>query len=169
MIFGEAMYDFDQSGSIIVDTSKRIISLDELPYSIRRGFEAALAASSDSDWPSLRTRMGSAIFAGSRLLSVGANAFYKTKPGNKFFKVKADGVVTEYLKPLHAEQAALVKIRHRDYSRQKLSMFIWRSDAQGRPNTSAPCELCQSEIIKSGIKIVHFFAPGGLYGKWDVR
>ena len=110
----ESMYPIDKVDDIYIDTSRRIISLDQLPYSIQRGFEAALAASSHSDWPTRRTQMGSAIFIGSRPLSIGFNHFLKAKPGNRFFKLHKDGHITEYYKPLHAEQAAMVKIRHRE-------------------------------------------------------
>lgn len=164
------MYDFNESDKINVSISERILSLNDLSSSIKRGFEAAQAASLHSDWPSKRTKMGCAIFAGSRLVSIGFNQFSKTKPGNKFFKIDPNGNVIEYLKPLHAEQSALVKIRHRDnLKKSKLSMFIYRSNISGLLATSAPCPMCQSEIINAGISIVHFFAPGSRYGVWRVN
>ena len=164
------MYHIDKIDDIYIDSSRRIISLDQLPYSIRRGFEAASAASNHSDWPTRRTQMGSAIFIGSRLLSIGFNHFLKAKPGNRFFKFHKDGHITEYFKPLHAEQAALVKIKYREYpARKKFVMFVYRTDAQGQPASSFPCPLCQSEIKLAGISWVHFIAPGGFYGRWRVR
>lgn len=164
------MYSVSQSDNIYIDSSKRLISLDELPYSIRRGFEAAEAAASYSDWPSKRTQMGSAIFMGSRLLSIGFNQFWKARPGNRFYKLRQDGVVVEYVKPFHAEQSALVKIRHREYpSRKKLIMFVYRMDSQNQPASSFPCQMCQTDITTSGISTVHFIAPGGYYGRWDVK
>ena len=166
----ELMYDFEETSNIYIDSSKRITTLDQLPSSIKRGFEAALVASNHSDWPTRRTQMGSAIFMGSRLLSIGFNHFEKTKPGNRFFKLQKDGRITEYFKPLHAEQSAMVKIKYREYpARKKLVMFVYRTDAQGCPASSFPCQMCQAEISKSNISTVHFIAPGGYYGRWDVR
>ena len=164
------MYEFDKLENIELDLSKKITNLNQLPYSIQRGFEAALAASSHSDWPTRRTQMGSAIFMGSRLMSIGFNHFNKARPGNKFYKMRQDGIIVEYVKPFHAEQSALVKIRYREYpSRKKLVMFVYRTDAQGQPASSFPCQMCQNEISKSCISTVHFFAPGGFYGYWQVR
>ena len=165
----ELMYNFESIENIYLDMSKRIETLDQLPNSLQRGFESALAASNHSDWPTRRTQMGSAIFIGSRLLSIGFNHFEKTKPGNRFYKIHKDGHITEYFKPLHAEQSAMVKIKYREYpARKKLVMFVCRTDAQGRPASSFPCQMCQAEISKSSISTVHFFAPGGYYGRWDV-
>ena len=82
----ESMYPIDKVDDIYIDTSHRILSLDQLPYSMQRGFEAALAASNHSDWPTRRTQMGSAIFIGSRLLSIGFNHFLKAKPFLSFIR-----------------------------------------------------------------------------------
>lgn len=163
------MYQFDNIHNVYVNVTRPIISLSELPASITRGFEAALVASNHSDGLQRRLRMGAAIYAGSRLLSIGFNQYQKTKPGNKFFKVGENGVIKEFLKTIHAEQTALIKIRHRDYSNNKLSMYIYRADSNGNPATSAPCPMCQEMISSYGINTVHFIAPGGYYGKWDVR
>jgi deoxycytidylate deaminase len=163
------MYQFDNLHNVYINTNKQLIQLSDLPASLTRGFEAALVASSHSDGLQRRLRMGAAIYAGSRLLSIGFNQYLKTKPGNKFFKIESNGVVKEFLKTIHAEQTALIKIRHRDYSNNKLSMFIYRSDSNGNPATSAPCPMCQETIRAYGISTVHFIAPGGYYGKWDVN
>jgi deoxycytidylate deaminase len=161
------MYQFDNIHNVYVNVTQPIVMLSNLPASIKRGFEAALVASNHSDGLQRRLKMGAAIYAGSRLLSIGFNQYQKTKPGNKFFKVGENGVVKEFLKTIHAEQNALIKIRHRDYSNNKLSMYIYRSDSNGNPATSAPCPLCQADIKKAGIAKVYFIAPGGYLGYWN--
>lgn len=165
----DLMYQFDSKSGLYIDTSKQIISLDMLPASIRRGFEAARAASFHSDGPLQRTKMGASIYAGSRIVAVGFNQYNKSKPGNRFFKLAQDGSVVEYTKSIHAEQSALTRIRYRDYGRtNKLILFVFRQDAKGLPAASSPCEMCQGEIQRAGIQTVHFIAPGGFYGRWEV-
>ena len=163
------MYTFEDDSNVYVDTSNHIGCLNELPASIQRGFEAAMVASNHSDGLQSRQRMGSAIFMGARLIAIGFNQYQKAKPGNKFFKVTSEGTVREYLKTIHAEQNALVKIRYREYATKKLTMYIYRTDATGKPATSAPCNMCQEQIKAAGISTVHFFAPGGYYGKWRLK
>ena len=145
-----------------------MFSLDELPARLRRGFEAAKVASLYSDGNSKRERMGAAIFAGSRLLSIGFNQYYKSRPDNKFIKL-VDNKVVEYYKATHAEQTALDKIKYStNYINSKLILYIYREGADGMPSASAPCELCQSVIKRSGISIVRFFTTQGSYKEWKL-
>lgn len=147
----------------------KIISLDELPARLQKGFEAAKVASNYSDGSLKRERMGAAIFAGSRLLSIGFNQYYKSRPDNKFIKLDANNKVVEYRKATHAEQCALDKIKYSpNYVNKKLIMYIYREGANGEPTASAPCELCQSVIKRSEIAIVRFFSTGGEYKEWKV-
>ena len=112
--------------------------------------------------------MGAAIFAGSRLLSIGFNQYYKSRPDNKFIKL-VDNKVVEYYKATHAEQTALDKIKYStNYINSKLILYIYREGADGMPSASAPCELCQSVIKRSGISIVRFFTTQGSYKEWKL-
>jgi len=147
----------------------KISSLDELPARLRKGFEAAKVASLYSDGDSVRQRMGSAIFAGSRLLSIGFNQYYKSRPDNRFIKI-VDNKLVEYYKATHAEQSALDKIKYSpNYTKAKLILYIYREGANGMPSASAPCELCQSVIKRSDISIVRFFTMSGEYREWKVN
>lgn len=155
---------------MVIDNSSpiKVLSLNELPARIQRGFEAAKVASSYSDGPLKRERMGAAIFAGSRLLSIGFNQYYKSRPDNKFIKVVNNKLV-EYRKATHAEQCALDKIKYSpNYVNKKLILYIYREGADGMPSASAPCELCQSIIKRSDISIVRFFTVSGAYKEWKV-
>ena len=146
----------------------RVYSLDELPARLQKGFEAAKVASTYSDGDLKRERMGAAIFAGSRLLSIGFNQYYKSRPDNKFIKVISNKIV-EYSKATHAEQCALDKIKYSpNYAKKKLILYIYREGADGTPAASAPCELCQTLIKRSEISVVRFFTRGGEYKEWKV-
>jgi deoxycytidylate deaminase len=149
----------------------KVVSLDQLPARLQKGFEAAKVASNYSDGDTIREKMGAAIFAGSRLLSIGFNQYHKSRPDNKFIKVVGSKVV-EYYKATHAEQSALDKIKYKynaNYTNSKLILYIYREGADGMPSASAPCELCQSIIKRSGISIVRFFTMAGSYKEWKVN
>ena len=149
-------------------TSNRIYSLDELPARLHRGFDAAKAAAAIAPHNKARDRMGASVFAGSRLLSFGFNQDVKSCPTNSFIKLDDNYKIISYLKPIHAEQSALFPIRYRDYSRQKLSLFVYRENAEGLPTASLPCLLCQTAIRVAGISIVHFFTQDGVYKYYKV-
>lgn len=146
----------------------RITSLDQLPARLKRGFEAAKAASVCSDGYQVRDRMGTAIFAGSRLLAVGFNQFHKSRPGNKFIKV-VDNKIVEFYRATHSEQAVLDRIKYSEnYSNSKLILYIYRETADGMPSASAPCLMCQQVIKNSAVSIVRFFTMSGEYREWKV-
>jgi len=148
---------------------KKIRHLNELPARIQKGFEAAKAASFYSDGSLKRERMGAAIFAGSRLLSIGFNQYYKSRPDNRFIKIGPNNKVIEYRKATHAEQCALDKIKYSpNYVNKKLIMYIYREGADGHPTASMPCQICQSTIKRSDVAIVRFFTPNGEYKEWKV-
>ena len=147
---------------------EKINSLDELPARLQRGFEAAKVASSYSDGYSTRDKMGAAIFAGSRLWSIGFNQYAKSRPDNKFIKL-VDNKVMEYYKAIHCEQNALTAIKYSpNYINSKLIMYIYREKADGTPGASAPCENCQTCLKHSDISIVRFFTMSGEYKEWKL-
>ncbi len=154
----------------VLKIDKQIKSLNELPSRIQRGFEAAKAASSYSDGYLKRERMGAAIFAGSRLLSIGFNQYSKSRPDNKFFKISQDNKIIEYCKATHCEQCALDKIKYSEnYTDKKLIMYVYREGANGEPTASAPCQMCQAAIKRSDISVVRFFTFDGEYKEWKVN
>lgn len=122
-----------------------------------RGFEAAKNASTHSDGYAVRDRMGAAIFHGRRVLSVGHNTYQKTKPGN--LAIKADGKI--HTLSLHAEQMAVNRIRHYEYS-SKLICYVVRVNAFGQYVTSKPCRMCLNYLKEHNIQIVRFINEVGL-------
>ena len=154
----------------VIMQSEKVNSLDELPARLQRGFEAAKVASHYSDGYSTRDKMGAALFASSRLLSIGFNQYSKSKQGNKFIKLVNNKII-EYYKAVHAEQSCLCsKIQfNNNLSNSKLILYIYREKADGTPAASAPCEICQSLIKRSGISIVRFFTMSGEYKEWKIN
>ena len=121
-----------------------------------RGFEAAEAASEYSNGIPNRDKMGAAIFSGGRLLSIGFNLYKKTTPTGVIPKRGKQVVLS-----LHAEHAAAVKIRWRDYTRKKLIIYIFRKNAFNIPVSSKPCLKCQELLLSSGIKIARYINESG--------
>lgn len=117
-----------------------------------RGFDAALAASEHSDGVPNRDKMGAAIFSGGRLLAVGFNIYSKTTPTGILIK---NG--KEILLATHAEVNALTKIKFRDYTNNKLIMYIARQNRNNILVTSKPCKMCQNLLILAGIRVVRYF------------
>ncbi len=149
--------------------SSKIFDLSELPSRLQRGFETARAASKYSDGFCTRDKMGASIFAGSRLLSIGFNQYSKSRPSNKFIHVVNNKII-EFYKAIHAEQAAIDKIKYStNYINSKLILYVYRETAEGLPAASAPCLLCQQTIKQTDlISIVRFFTPNGEYSEWKV-
>lgn len=120
-----------------------------------KGFEAAKKASFLTDSKVQSHRMGSAIFQGSTLLSIGHNAYNKSKPGNSFIH---NG--KQHDKSLHSEQMAVDKIRHYEYT-SKLIMYVVRLNSLGEYVASAPCDMCIEYMRKYNIKVVRFINVKG--------
>lgn len=122
-----------------------------------RGFDVAKAASAHSNAPDIRTKMGAALFSGSRLVSVGFNIYYKSHPEHLIH-----GRNEKYFENIHAEQAALIKRKH--YEDTNLTMYVWRELSSGEAASSKPCEMCQSLMRGAGVKKVRYITNDG---KWS--
>jgi deoxycytidylate deaminase len=81
-----------------------------------------------------------------RVLSVGQNSYIKTHP-----MMARHSCGNEHKVYLHAEVSAITRCR--DLSRAH-SIFISRYDAKGNPVCAAPCEICQSAISATPIKVI---------------
>jgi deoxycytidylate deaminase len=120
--------------------------------SIDRGFDTALAAAELSDAPHVARKMGAALFAGARLLSVGCNLYGRSHPASdndQHFAVST-----------HAEHKALLK---RQYSpSSNLVLYVARRWANGRAACSKPCANCIRLAKIAGVKRVRYFDEQGL-------
>ena len=120
---------------------------------IERGFSVALAASQLSDAPRAGLRMGSALFSGSRLLSIGANVYARSHPDSD------NG--PDFVRSTHAEAQALVRRQHYDGDRN-LTLYIARRRADGKQGCSKPCANCLELCRIAGVRRVRYFDTEGL-------
>jgi deoxycytidylate deaminase len=120
---------------------------------IERGFSVALAASQLSDAPRAGLRMGSALFSGSRLLSIGANVYARSHPGSN------NG--PDFVRSTHAEAQALVRRQHYDGDRN-LTLYVARRRADGSQGCSKPCPNCLNLCKLAGVRRVRYFDAEGL-------
>lgn len=84
-----------------------------------------------------------------RILAEGFNSYIKTHPVQAYYAEKVDLPERVYL---HAEIAALIRVRHGN----PYKIFVARVDANGNPMLAAPCEVCSEAIRCSGIKSVEY-------------
>jgi len=123
----------------------------------RRGFQAARAASLLSNGPTLGAKLGAALYAGSNLLSVGYNDWFKTTPHTRN---------ATYNGNTHAEAMALIKRWHYDHS-GNLILYVWRSttdpqQTQTGNGCSRPCASCMNLIRLAGVRRIRFFDEQGV-------
>lgn len=85
-----------------------------------------------------------------RVLSVGQNSYVKTHPLQAKHALK---VGEEYKVYLHAEISAITKCK--DLSKAH-KLLIVRYDRNGNPALAKPCNVCQSAINATNIKIVEY-------------
>jgi len=121
-----------------------------------RGMEVAAVASKLATAPFTRTKMGAALFAGSRLVSIGFNKYSKSHPDHKIHKRDEN-----FLYNIHAEQAALIKRRHYDNG-GNLVMYVWRERQDGTPGCSKPCSMCQALLKEAGVRKVIYYNDQGV-------
>lgn len=115
-----------------------------------RGFSVAFATAQLSDAPRAGLRMGSALYAGSRLLAVGANRWHSHPASDN----------QGFCRSLHAEHVALLRRQHFDKPSGRLTMFIARRLADGTIGSSRPCANCLRLLREAGISVVWFYENG---------
>lgn len=82
-----------------------------------------------------------------KLISLGVNSFKKSHPRQAYY---ANKVGKQHKIYLHAELDAIIKLNSK---KQKAhTIYIARTDKQGNPCCSKPCEICQMAIKDVGIK-----------------
>ena len=119
---------------------------------VERGFSVAFAAAQLSDAPRAGLKMGSALFSGSRLLSVGANLYSRSHPASQQSK--------EFIRSTHAEHTVLLKRQHYD-TRGKLTLYVARRRADGTIGSSRPCPNCMALAKLAGVTRIHFYDAYG--------
>ena len=118
-----------------------------------RGFETALAATEFSDAPRKALRLGSALFSGSRLLSIGANQYSRSHPASDNGK--------DFVRSTHAEAQCIVRRKHYDGDKN-LTLYVARERADGSRGCSIPCGNCLELCRLAGIHRVRCWDKNGL-------
>jgi deoxycytidylate deaminase len=127
-----------------------------LPNSWRRGFEAAEAASIYSDGVKLGERLGAALFAGPRIMSLGYNVWAKSHPASRHPK---------FDRCVHAEHMSLIKRRHYVNS-NNLVMYVYRAKRENFKDAiaacSRPCKNCCMLLELANVRRVRFIDENGI-------
>lgn len=114
---------------------------------LSRGFAIAQVASRQSNARHSR-RVGSALFSGSVLLTIGYNTYRTTHPEAKEFC------------NIHAEHRAIIRRRYYE-TRKKLSLYVYRETSDGKLACSKPCPNCQKLLLEAGVSRVYFINDNG--------
>lgn len=83
-----------------------------------------------------------------RVLSIGQNSYLKTHPKQKELSIKAGYPQKEFI---HAETAAILKVK--DLSKA-YRIRVTRIGRSGELLLAAPCPICLSYILASGIRVI---------------
>lgn len=112
-------------------------------------FRAALAAAMQSE--DYQYKLGAAIFAKKRLISVGANNA-KTHPLSRF-----------YGRPVtvHAEMQAIIRAKNVVESLEGMVLVVARIKRNGEIGMARPCSGCEAIIRRNGIKEVWYTTENG--------
>lgn len=82
-----------------------------------------------------------------RILSTGQNSYTKTHPRMKELSERVNRPKHDLL---HAEIAALIKVRHGTPYKIKVERY----DKRGNPRMARPCDICMEGIRLAGIKFI---------------
>lgn len=116
----------------------------------RRGMQVARAASMLSNASRRARRVGAALFAGNRLLSIGYNTFGCTHPrAQKYCNV-------------HAEQRCLLRRQYYE-NNGRLRIFVYRELASGQPACSKPCLNCIGLLKEAGVHLALYMDAAGTF------
>jgi deoxycytidylate deaminase len=118
---------------------------------VNRKLEVASAAALLSDAPRTGLCLGAALYCGARLLSVGANRWHS----------HPDSDNADFTKTLHAENVALIRRKHYDAPRGRLTMYVARQREDGTPGCSMPCLNCQKLCKLAGVSRIWYYNRSG--------
>ena len=118
---------------------------------MRNGFDTALAASFLSNAPRQSLRLGAALFAGARLLSVGCNLYGRSHPASNNGK--------EFVRSTHAEHQCLLRRQWNPIG--NLTLFVARRLASGEIGCSRPCANCMALARLAGVRRIWFYNAEG--------
>ena len=118
---------------------------------IENRMDVALAAAMLSTAPRTGLRVGAALYCGARLLSIGSNRWHSHPESDN----------TEFTKSLHAENVALIRRKHYDAPRGRLTLYVARQREDGSVGCSRPCVNCIKLCRLAGVARIWFYAYNG--------
>jgi len=123
-----------------------------------RYLSVARSVSQTSDFP--KHKLGCAIVYKGNIASVAHNS-EKTHTMqmkfNRFRNLGGDHIICK----VHAELAALSKIRYLDIDWSKAIVYVYREFKNGNPAIARPCEGCMEAIRQRGIRTIVYSTDQG--------
>lgn len=108
-------------------------------------------------------RLGAVITIKGAVVAKGYNQA-KTHPTQKRYNAQRFDVTDKSNHFLHAEMAALNKVKHLDLSQAEI--HIYHIGNNGEQKMARPCAACMKAIKDRGIKRIHYSTPEGLASEY---
>ena len=128
---------------------------------IKHYFNLAKNASQYSD--NKRARLGSVIIYKNKVISVGWNVEDKTNPlQEEYNRLRGYDIDVKFTKSsLHAEFAAMLRIKHMNIDFSKIHMFVYRRKKDTTIGNARPCAACMGFAKTLGIKNIYYTTDVG--------
>ena len=110
-----------------------------------------------------RAKLGSIIVYKNKVISVGWNLENKTNPLQEEYN-RLRGYcndVRETKSSIHAEFAAMLRIKDMNIDFNKVHLFVYRIRKDGSSGCARPCPACMGFIKKLGIKNIYYSTDNG--------
>jgi deoxycytidylate deaminase len=131
-------------------------NIDELPNSWKIGFDQAKNSLQFCVAPHHAKKIGSALFNGNKLVSIGYNLYDKS---HTFYSGIRNFL--DHDKCVHSEMTALVKRQY--YGDNNLILYIYRELKNGTIACAKPCNICMKLIKLAGVKRIRYTSNNNLY------
>ena len=110
-----------------------------------------------------KARLGSVIVYKNKIIAVGWNQENKTNPLQKEYnKLRGyDPNQSSSRNTIHAEFAAMNKIKDDDIDFNRVHLFVYRIKKNGAPGYARPCPACMGLAKSLGIKHIYYSTENG--------
>lgn len=121
-------------------------------------FELAKKAAQTSDYN--KFKIGAVVTEKGKLVALGRNST-KSHPVQREYNQYRNRGGKGCAHHIHAEIAALMKLKDADIQWNKVQIYTYRQTADGRPAMARPCNSCMELIKKLGIKKICYSTEYG--------
>ena len=110
-----------------------------------------------------KARLGSVIVYKNKIISVGWNLENKTNPLQEEYNRlrEYDTYVKSTKSSLHAEIAAMIKIKDMNIDFNRIHLFVYRIKKDGSTGYARPCPACMGFAKNLGIKHIYYSTENG--------